>query len=94
MLQKRGIQSSLLYFPTESHWVTNPDNSIEWYNNVMGWLDSFLKNPSNKSNNNFPVWAIVVIVVGCVAFLGLASYAIYYYRGRRTGYQPINSSAR
>jgi len=95
MLQKRGIQSSLLYFPTESHWVTNPDNSIVWYNNVMGWLDSFIKNPANKPSTGFPVWAIVVIVVGCVAFLGLLTYAFYYYRnGRRTGYQPINSSAR
>jgi dipeptidyl aminopeptidase/acylaminoacyl peptidase len=41
-LQRRGIPSKLLYFPMESHWVLNPDNGIMWYNNVLGWIDSWI----------------------------------------------------
>jgi len=95
MLQKRGVQSTLLYFPTESHWVTNPDNSMVWYQNVMEWLDGFLKSTNNNpTQSNFPLWAIIVIAVGSVAFLGLILYAIYHYRGKsKSGYQRINDSS-
>jgi dipeptidyl aminopeptidase/acylaminoacyl peptidase len=41
-LQRRGIESRLLYFPDENHWVLKPANSIEWYHTVLGWLDSHL----------------------------------------------------
>ncbi|HUN76470.1 MAG TPA: S9 family peptidase [Steroidobacteraceae bacterium] len=41
-LQRRGIESRLLYFPDENHWVLKPANSIQWYHVVLGWLDSHL----------------------------------------------------
>jgi dipeptidyl aminopeptidase/acylaminoacyl peptidase len=41
-LQRRGIESRLLYFPDENHWVLKPANSIQWYHTVLGWLDSHL----------------------------------------------------
>ena len=37
-LQRRGIESQLLYFPDENHWVLKPQNSILWHNTVNAWL--------------------------------------------------------
>lgn len=42
-LQRRGIESRLLYFPDENHWVLKPANSVLWYDTVLGWLDQHLK---------------------------------------------------
>ncbi len=42
-LQRRGIPSKLLVFPDENHWVLKPKNSIQWYGEVFGWLDRWLK---------------------------------------------------
>ena len=38
-LQRRGIESQLLYFPDENHWVLKPQNSIHWHETVIDWLD-------------------------------------------------------
>jgi dipeptidyl aminopeptidase/acylaminoacyl peptidase len=43
-LQRRGIESRLLVFPDENHWVLKPQNSVLWYHTVTGWLDAHLKN--------------------------------------------------
>ena len=42
-LQRRGIESRLLLFPNENHWVLQPADSVQWYQNVLGWLDTHLK---------------------------------------------------
>ena len=42
-LQRLGIESRLLYFPDENHWVLKPNNSIQWYGTVLDWLDSHTK---------------------------------------------------
>jgi dipeptidyl aminopeptidase/acylaminoacyl peptidase len=42
-LQRRGIESKLLIFPDENHWVLKPANSVLWYHTVLGWLDAHLK---------------------------------------------------
>ena len=42
-LQRRGIESRLLYFPDEDHWITKPQNMKLWHETVLGWLDRFLK---------------------------------------------------
>jgi dipeptidyl aminopeptidase/acylaminoacyl peptidase len=42
-LQRRGIQSRLVIFPDENHWVLKPANSVLWYHTVLGWLDEHLK---------------------------------------------------
>ncbi len=39
-LQRRGIESKLLYFPDEGHWVLKPQNSQLWYKTVLDWLDA------------------------------------------------------
>lgn len=43
-LQRRGIESQLLYFPDENHWVLKPHNSIQWHNTVNAWLEKHLGN--------------------------------------------------
>jgi len=44
LLQRKGIPSKLLYFPDENHWVLKPQNSLQWHETVLGWLDQWLKN--------------------------------------------------
>ena len=34
-LQRRGIESKLLVFPDENHWVLKPANSVLWYRTVL-----------------------------------------------------------
>jgi dipeptidyl aminopeptidase/acylaminoacyl peptidase len=42
-LQRRGVESRLLYFPDEGHWILKPQNSKLWYTTVLGWFDKHLK---------------------------------------------------
>jgi dipeptidyl aminopeptidase/acylaminoacyl peptidase len=42
-LQRRGIESKLLVFPDENHWVLKPANSVLWHHTVIDWLDRYLK---------------------------------------------------
>ncbi len=41
-LQRRNVPSRLLVFPDENHWVLKPKNSIQWYDEVFGWLGRWL----------------------------------------------------
>jgi dipeptidyl aminopeptidase/acylaminoacyl peptidase len=41
-LQRRNIPSRLVVFPDENHWILKPQNSIQWYREVHGWLDQWL----------------------------------------------------
>jgi dipeptidyl aminopeptidase/acylaminoacyl peptidase len=45
-LQRQGVESRLLFFPNENHWVLKPANSLQWHNEVFGWLDRHLT-PAN-----------------------------------------------
>ncbi|HYD26390.1 S9 family peptidase [Brevundimonas sp.] len=42
-LQRRGVESRLIVFPDENHWVLKPANSLQWHTEVFGWLDKHLK---------------------------------------------------
>jgi acylaminoacyl-peptidase len=42
-LQRQGIESRLVFFPDENHWILKPANNIEWHDEVLGWLDRHLK---------------------------------------------------
>jgi dipeptidyl aminopeptidase/acylaminoacyl peptidase len=42
-VQRMGVESKLVVFPDEGHWVQKPQNSAFWYNTVIGWLDKYLK---------------------------------------------------
>lgn len=38
-----GVESKLLFFPEESHFVLKPQNSILWQREFKAWLDKYLK---------------------------------------------------
>lgn len=42
-LQLKGVESKLIIFPDEGHWIMKPQNSEFWYSNVISWLDKYLK---------------------------------------------------
>ncbi|MEK6323063.1 MAG: S9 family peptidase [Acidobacteriota bacterium] len=47
-LQRQGVESKLLIYPDEGHWVLKPQNSELWYNTVLEWFDKHLK-PRSQS---------------------------------------------
>ena len=42
-LQRQGVESKLVVFPDEGHWILKPGNSLFWHTTVLDWLDSHLK---------------------------------------------------
>ena len=40
-LQTKGIDSRLIYYPDENHWILKPNNSLHWYREVHDWLQRF-----------------------------------------------------
>ncbi len=42
-VQRKGIDSKILIFPDEGHWVLKPQNSQLWFNTVLDWLDKYLQ---------------------------------------------------
>ncbi len=47
-LQRRGIDSRLLIFPDEGHWILKPANSLQWHDEVLGWLGRYLKTAAGR----------------------------------------------
>ncbi len=41
-LQRRGIESKMINFPDEGHWVAKPANSAYWHREVFAWLAKFV----------------------------------------------------
>ena len=42
-VQRKGIDSKMLIFPDEGHWVLKPQNSQLWFHTVLDWLDKYLQ---------------------------------------------------
>jgi dipeptidyl aminopeptidase/acylaminoacyl peptidase len=42
-LQRQGVESKLVLFPDEGHWILKPQNSAFWYRTVLDWFDKHLK---------------------------------------------------
>ncbi len=40
-LQSRGVDSELVYYPDENHWILKPNNSIHWYHTVREWIEGY-----------------------------------------------------
>lgn len=41
-LQRRNVQSRLLYFPDEGHFVLKPQNSQLWWKTVLEWIEQWI----------------------------------------------------
>ncbi|MCJ1248114.1 hypothetical protein MMC30_005329 [Trapelia coarctata] len=46
--QMRGIESKYLRFPDEGHFVLKRENSLRWYEVVLGWCDRFVGEEEEK----------------------------------------------
>lgn len=42
-LQRQGVESQLLYFPDEYHFVTKPQNAELWWNTIFDWFEKHKK---------------------------------------------------
>ncbi len=40
-LQTKGIDSRLVYYPDENHWVLKRENSLHWYGEVRDWVERY-----------------------------------------------------
>jgi len=42
-LQRMNVQSRLVMFPDEGHWIGKPQNQRLWWGEVQGWLTKYLE---------------------------------------------------
>jgi dipeptidyl aminopeptidase/acylaminoacyl peptidase len=49
-VQRKGIDSKMLIFPDEGHWVLKPQNSQLWFHTVLDWLDKYLQPQMNTDS--------------------------------------------
>ena len=42
-LQRQGVESELLYFPDEYHFVTKPQNAELWWKTIFDWFEKHKK---------------------------------------------------
>jgi hypothetical protein len=42
VLQARGVDSQLLTFPDENHFVLKPENSLVWHKTVLNWIRKYV----------------------------------------------------
>jgi dipeptidyl aminopeptidase/acylaminoacyl peptidase len=49
-VQRTGIDSRILIFPDEGHWVLKPQNSQLWFHTVLDWLDKYLQPQMNTES--------------------------------------------
>jgi dipeptidyl aminopeptidase/acylaminoacyl peptidase len=43
VLKAKDVPARLLYYPSENHWILNPQPSLHWYEEVFSWLDVYLR---------------------------------------------------
>ena len=44
-LQRLGVDSKMIRFPDEDHWILKPHNKQFWYQSILDWFDTWLKGP-------------------------------------------------
>jgi dipeptidyl aminopeptidase/acylaminoacyl peptidase len=43
VLKAMGVPARLVVYPDENHWILKPANSLQWYDEVLTWLRSYLR---------------------------------------------------
>jgi len=51
-LQRRGVNSELLLFPDEGHWILKPQNVRQWHETVLAWLQRWLSDREDKKGRD------------------------------------------
>ncbi|WP_165322400.1 alpha/beta hydrolase family protein [Rhizorhabdus phycosphaerae] len=41
--RRRDVETRLVVYPDENHWILKPKNSIQWYDEVLGWMNKHTK---------------------------------------------------
>ena len=41
VLQTNGVESRLVYYPDENHWILTRENSVHWYAEFSNWIQRF-----------------------------------------------------
>lgn len=55
-LQVKGVDSQMLFFPDEDHFVRKPRNARQWWRTVHGWIGKYLMPaPDRPERNSEPV---------------------------------------
>lgn len=49
-LQRKGVESKMLIFPDEGHWILKPQNLQFWFNSILDWTDKYL-HPSSRATD-------------------------------------------
>ena len=52
VLQSRGVESKLLSFPDENHWVLKPQNSLVWHKAVLDWINTRVGLPAYSKESD------------------------------------------
>lgn len=52
VLQARGVESQLLTFPDETHFVLKPENSLVWHKVVLNWINHYTGLPKFAEEEN------------------------------------------
>jgi dipeptidyl aminopeptidase/acylaminoacyl peptidase len=47
-LKAKGVDSRLVFFPDENHWILKPQNSRLWYREFFAWLARYVKTGAKK----------------------------------------------
>jgi dipeptidyl aminopeptidase/acylaminoacyl peptidase len=40
-LQRKGLDSKLLFFPDETHWIVKEENILKWYTVILNWINKY-----------------------------------------------------
>ena len=40
-LQTKGVDSRMVYYPDENHWILSRENSVHWYGEVRNWVERY-----------------------------------------------------
>ncbi|KAJ8293791.1 Dipeptidyl-peptidase 5 [Rhodotorula toruloides] len=54
-LQRQGIPSRLLVFPSENHFVLNPSNAIKWNEEILRFIDEWTAPADGKEKSGYDV---------------------------------------
>jgi dipeptidyl aminopeptidase/acylaminoacyl peptidase len=47
-LKAKGVDSRLVFYPDENHWILKPQNSRLWYGEFFAWLARYVKTGARK----------------------------------------------
>ncbi|CAO1638829.1 unnamed protein product [Sympodiomycopsis kandeliae] len=50
-LRRRGVDTRLVYFENEGHWVLDSKSSLRWHREILSWLDKYIGEGSHRNES-------------------------------------------